>query len=75
MDWQDAQECKCASHRLPQTAARIQATRTINVVVAAASCVRDSNAAKSSASEIVAAMPSSLDDAKNRLHGVSYSSA
>jgi hypothetical protein len=32
-------------------------------------------AAKSSASEIVAAMPSSLDDAKNRLHGVSYSSA
>ena len=28
-------------------------------------------AAKSSASEIVAAMPPSLDDAKNRLHGVS----
>jgi hypothetical protein len=38
----------------------------------AAACA---TAAKSSASEIVAAMPSSLDDAKNRLHGVSYSSA
>jgi hypothetical protein len=74
MDWQHAQECRCASHRLPQTAARIQATSTINVVVAAASCVRDSCQVVRQR-EIVAAMPSSLDDAKNRLHGVSYSSA